>query len=355
MLRLTLQALKVGAVVVLALLIVLFGQRLFTSSLDRTVAANTSPVLFIVEPDESADSVAARLNEQSLIRSTVYFKGKMRLRGSDSKLKAGAYSLHGGMSVDEILDEITVTNVASKGTPTGGGYVEFRTQEGWRTEEVAQLLVEKGLIANKEAFYAAMEDPDLNLNRYGFLASRPSSAKLDGFLFPDTYRVPQNTPPKDLIEEMLRNFERRVPAGTRENLPTGFNFYQVMIIASIVEREAALDSERATIASVYYNRLRQTPPLPLQADPTVQYALGREESWWPEIQPADLQKPSRYNTYLLPGLPPGPICNPSQRSIQAAISPAQTDFLYFVATGDGGHVFARTYDEHLDNIRKYQR
>ena len=352
MLRLILQALKIAAIGILGLLILVFSRELFVHYLDRARSGDANPVLFTVEPDETADSVGARLNDLGLIRSTTYFKAKVRLRGSDSKLKAGKYTLYAGMSVDEILNTITVVE-GGKGTPVTAGYVQFRTQEGWRTEQVAQLLLDKGLIKSKDEFYATLADP--YFNRYDFLASRPSWAKLDGFLFPDTYRVPENTPAKDIVDQMLQNFSVRVPPEMRRNLPPGYNFYQVLTVAAIVEREAADDGERALVASVYYNRLRQTPPLPLQADPTVQYAIGREGNWWPQLTPNDLKNESRYNTYLQPGLPPGPICNPSLKSIQAALNPAQTDYLYFVAKGDGTHAFARTYDEHLENIKKYQR
>jgi UPF0755 protein len=355
-LRLTLQALKIGAIVITALLAVFFSQRFFTYYLDRSLTNETTSVLFEVGEEESTDSVADRLHQFGLIRSTPYFKGKIRLR-ADSQLKAGLYNLQGGMSVDEILDTITVTKNAApaQGTPVGSGYVQFRTQEGWRMEQVAQLLVEKGLVKSQDEFIAAMSDPALNLGRYEFLTSRPSSAKLEGFLFPDTYVMPLNVPPKEIIGRMLQTFEQKVPQASRATLPPGYNFYQVLTVASIVEREAALDNERAIIASVYYNRIKQTPPLPLQADPTVQYAIGQEGNWWPQVQPTDLQRESPYNTYRQPGLPPGPICSPSAKSIQAALTPAPTEFLYFVATGDGGHAFARTYEEHLVNIQKYQR
>lgn len=354
MLRLTLQALKIAAIGTMVLLTVIFGQRVFSYYFDRASATSGSPVLFTIAPDESADSVANRLADLGLIRSTVYFKAKVRLRGSDSKLKAGPHSLHSGMSVDEILDTITVVVVADKpGTPGPASYVQFRTQEGWRTEQITQLMVEKGLAKSPDQFRAALNDP--SLARFSFLTGRPPGAGLEGFLFPDTYRVPQNTPPKDVIEQMLIDFDLRVPKQMRENLPEGISFYEVMIVASIIEREAAIDSERSVIASVYYNRLRGVPPLPLQADPTVQYAIGQDGNWWPELQPGDLRYESPYNTYLRVGLPPGPICNPSLKSIQAALNPAHTDYLYFVATGDGSHAFARTYEEHLANVQKYQR
>ncbi len=352
MLRLTLQALKVAAIATVALLTLFFGQRLFSDYLERARATSTNPVLFTIEPDENPDVVAERLAELKLIQTTAYFKGKLRLRGADTKFVPGPHVLREGMSVDEILDELTVQVPTVAGTPRAPtSYIEFRTHEGWRIEEVAQLMVEKGIVKNRAEFIAALNDP--SLNRYDFLSGRPTNASFEGYLFPDTYRVATNAAPQDVAALMLGNFGTRVPKGMRENLPEGISFYQALIVASIVEREAAIDSERSLIAGVYYNRLRGNPPLRLQADPTVQYAIGQEGSWWPELQPADLEKPSPYNTYTVNGLPPGPICNPSLKSIQAAISPTQSDYLYFVAKGDGTHVFARTYEEHLENIKRY--
>lgn len=353
MLRLTLQALKVAAIATVALLTLFFGQRLFTASLDRARASDTSPVLFAIAPDENADTVAQRLVDLGLIRSTTYFKAKLRLRGADTQLVAGAHTLRNGMSVDEILDSITAISAERPATPRTTSYIEFRTHEGWRTEEIAQLLVEKGLINDQAEFTTALKEA--NVSRYGFLAARPAGVGLEGFLFPDTYRVPTTATAQDVIGLMLDNWGMRVPQRMRENLPEGVSLYQALIIASIVEREAAIDSERSVIAGVYYNRLRGNPPLPLQSDPTVQYVLGRAGNWWPELKPADLSAPSPYNTYQVGGLPPGPICNPSLKSIQAALSPTQTDYLYFVAKGDGTHAFARTYEEQQDNIKKYQR
>ena len=353
MLRLTLQALKVAAIATVALLTLFFGQRLFTSYLERQATEDTSPVLFTIAPDETPDSVAERLANLGLIKSTTYFKGKIRLRGSETRLVPGSHSLRGGMSVDEILDSITEVVSTRPGTPRTTSYIEFRTHEGWRLEQVAELMVEKGVVKDKDQFYAALKDP--SFSRYEFLASRPAGAGLEGFLFPDTYRVPLDVPAKDVIALMLDDFDRRVPKNMRENLPEGISFYEALIVASLVEREAAIDSERSVIASVYYNRLRGIPPLRLQADPTVQYVVGQEGNWWPELLPSDLARQSPYNTYLVNGLPPAPICNPSLKSIQAALSPAQTDYLYFVAKGDGTHAFARTYEEHMENVRQYQR
>jgi UPF0755 protein len=350
-LRLTLQTLKVAAIATMAILTLAFGQRFFTYYLDRATANDAGPVLFTIAPDESSDAVGQRLADLGLINSTVYFKAKLRLRGSGSQLKAGSHSLRAGMSVDEILDTITVVMVDQPGTPGPTNYVQFRTQEGWRMEQIIQLLIDKKLIKNKQDFYATLNDQAYG--RFDFVKNLPPGATLEGYLFPDTYQVPEDVVLKDIIDLMLVDFDRRVPKGMRDTPPEGFSFHQAMIVASIVEREAAIDSERPIIAGIYYNRLRGVPPLPMQSDPTVQYALGQEGNWWPELQPTDTQRESPYNTYLRTGLPPGPICNPSLKSIQAALNPLQTDYLYFVARGDGTHAFARTYEEHLANVQKY--
>lgn len=351
MLRITLQTLKVAAIATMALITIFFGQRFFNSYLERARANDSGVVLFSIAQDESAAAVGQRLSDLGLINSSVYFQGKLRLRGSTTQFKPGAHSLRPGMSVDEILDTITVVVVDQPATPVPANYVQFRTQEGWRAEQIAQLLVDKKLIKERGEFFAAMNDPAFD--RFDFVKNRPAGSSIEGFLFPDTYNVPQNTSASDIIDLMLVNFDRRVPKGMRDVTPEGFTFQQVLIIASIIEREAAIDSERAVIAGVYYNRLRGIPQLPLQADPTVQYALGQEGNWWPELQPIDLKRESPYNTYLRSGLPPGPICNPSLKSIQAAINPLQTDYLYFVARGDGTHAFARSYEEHQANIRQF--
>lgn len=351
MLRITLQFLKVAAIATVAILTLFFGQRFFNSYLERARANDTGAVLFSITQDESAGAVSQRLSDLGLINSAVYFQGKLRLRGSTTQFKPGAHSLRPGMSVDEILDTITIVMVDQPGTPVATNYVEFRTQEGWRAEQIAQLLVDKKLIKEKQEFFTALNDPAFG--RFDFVKNRPPGSTIEGYLFPDTYKVPQNTSASDIVDLMLVNFDRRVPKGMRDLPPEGFTFHQALAIAAIVEREAAIDSERAIIAGVYYNRLRGIPQLPLQADPTVQYALGQEGNWWPELQPIDLKRESPYNTYLRSGLPPGPICNPSLKSIQAAINPLQTDYLYFVARGDGTHAFARTYEEHIANIQRF--
>jgi len=190
------------------------------------------------------------------------------------------------------------------------------------------------------------------------LLANPRPASLEGYLFPETYEVPQRVPGVRAADLMLQMFSSRLGSALRQN-DSRLNDHQILTLASIVEREARVPGERATIASVFLNRL--AVDLPLQADPTVQYALASRDPgaaaynyWKTELTTADLQIESAFNTYVNRGLPPGPICNPSEASVRAVLQPAETDFLYFVATtdGSGSHLFARTLDEHNANVAR---
>jgi UPF0755 protein len=336
------QSLKVAAIIVLTVAILFVAQRALFHYLDVASASNGEPVTFVISENETPSSVADNLHSAGLIRSSTYFKLKMRLSNADSKLEAGRFTLHKGMSVDQIINALTSAEAVQT--------VTIRFQEGWRTEQYAEALVQAGLIQTPDQFTNAIQNGSWDND---FLASRPSNTTLEGFLFPDTYQFRADATPDDIINTMLQDFQTRVPAADQAKAQAlGLNFYQVLTIASIVEREAAVPAERPIIASVYYNRIKQT--MPLQADPTVQYAVGKSGDWWPQISPSDLDAQSPYNTYQSPGLPPGPICNPSLASIEAALNPATTDYLYFVAKGDGSgeHLFAKTYAEQQANIQK---
>ena len=187
--------------------------------------------------------------------------------------------------------------------------------------------------------------------------------RLEGYLFPETYEVPQKVSGPKAAEMMVRMFSQRVGTIIRSQPESKLTPHQVLTLASIVEREAKQPSERPLIASVYLNRL--AADLPLQADPTVQYALATRDGpaagayhyWKQDLTPADLQIDSPFNTYVISGLPPGPICNPGEPSIRAVLQPAKTDYLYFVATTDGSgtHLFARTLRRAQRQRRQSQR
>jgi UPF0755 protein len=257
------------------------------------------------------------------------------------------------MSVPTIIKTISGESEGLADEPAAAAVVDvtLTTIEGWRTEEIADEIDNVALAGGGAAFLDATRKIDPA--RYDFLQDRPADAMLEGYLFPDTYTVKSDTSAEDLVNRMLENFEQRfTPEMRQQAADQGLTVYQVLTMASIIEREAQQADERPIIASVYFNRINAG--MPLQADPTVQYPLGKEGEWWPKLQPGQPDEvDSPYNTYQNSGWPPGPICNPSLASIQAALEPATTDFLYFVAKGDGTHAFTADLAEHEQNIAIY--
>ncbi len=231
-----------------------------------------------------------------------------------------------------------------------------------RAEEIAERLSAANVI-EEDVFLAAVREPQTLslLDDYDFLGSLPAGASLEGFLFPDTYRFPVlAATPGQVLRPFLDNFEDRVGNKSLVGGSSGLSGRDLITLASIVEREAVQSDERPLIASVYLNRLNNKCPEVggnyLQADPTVQYARGTVGDWWWKPQSieeyAAVQSP--YNTYLNPGLPPGPIANPGLSAIAATRDPAQTGYCFFVATGeDGRHVFAQTFAEQQQNLQIY--
>jgi UPF0755 protein len=220
--------------------------------------------------------------------------------------------------------------------------------EGWTSFDIAAELDRQG-ICSREAFLSAVNDPSLISD----LA--PDAKSLEGFLFPSTYQFSRHTTCEQIAKRMVQDFraewESLNPAGS-QTFPGGLTALQVVTLASLVERETPKPAERPMVAGVFYNRLRTG--FPLQCDPTVQYAWELVGHHVKNVRPADLHVDSPYNTYQHPGLPPGPIANPGEASLRAALSPAQTDYLFFVANDQGGHFFAKTLSEHNRNVVRYR-
>lgn len=335
------------SIVALAVAIVGVTVGIIVLSLDRAKDDVGHSTYFVIESDESVDSIADRLQDEGLIRSPGYFRFRIRLQSKGDDIVAGRYRLDSAMSTSQIINVITSEDAAI------AQEAQIQFIEGWRTEQFAEAAVEAGLSFTVDDFMQATQNPSWN-DEFSFLHSRPSGVALEGYLFPDTYNFRMDATPDDVIERLLQTFQERVtPAMIAQADSQGMTLHQIITIASVIEREAAVATERGTIASVYHNRLVRG--MPLQADPTIQYQLGTPEEWWPELTPADVQQNGVYNTYLNPSLPPGPICNPSLASIEAAFHPEQTPYLFFVATGDGTHAFAETLEEHERNIEQYQQ
>ena len=312
--------------------------------IESPASDDSTSILFTVTPGETAATIATRLERAGLVRDARLFRLLVRYRGVDAQLEAGDYQLRPNMSLEEIV------NALQSGHPSE---VTITIPEGWRAEEIAEMLEERELVKAEEFLRTAREGEF----EYWFLSDRPEGVSLEGYLFPDTYGIPPDFEADQIIDMMLADFGCRfTPKMHREAARQGMSIHEVLTVASLVEREARIPEERPLIASVYLNRLEAG--WLLESDATAQYALGYQEGtgqWWKS--PISLEEmtqiDSLYNTYLYPGLPPGPICNPGLASIQAVINPAETNYMFLYHKGDGSHAFAETYEEHLENQRLY--
>jgi UPF0755 protein len=327
-----------------------FGQRLRLSAelLWQKEALTTpadlagSPRAFSVAWGETPAAIAARLEYEGLIRSPRIFISFLQYTGMDTTLQAGEYTLSPAMT------SLEIARALQDATPN---QITFTVLAGWRMEEIAASLPTSGLNISPEAFLLACRSRPPG---YNFLAELPSQATLEGFLAAGSYPLSRGTTAVELITALLESFRGQLSPEMQQGFAhQGLNVFQAVTLASIIEREAVLDEEMPIIASVFFNRL--AVGMPLESDPTVQYALGYntvQQTWWTNpLSREDFEVASPYNTYRNNGLPPGPIANPGPAALQAVAFPARTPYYYFRAAcdGSGRHLFAATFKEHLRN------
>jgi UPF0755 protein len=302
--------------------------------------------LISIKEGDGAKAIAERLENAGVIQSARLFRVLVTFMDIEDELVAGDYEFDKGMTTLSVIDRIHNGITAP---------VMVTIPEGLRLEEVGALLEEKGVVSASDFLAATKKSYD-----FPFLAGLPAGVGLEGYLFPATYGFSRTVTGEEVVRQMLTAFnDKVVPEVPAPAESTDLTLHQVLTLASIVEREAVKPEERPLIASVYLNRLKLG--IPLQADPTVQYALGNDSSsvsrygyWKKTLSSADLAVESPYNTYKNVGLPPGPIAGPGLDSIRAVVRPARTNYLFFVAKDDGSHVFAETLEEHLRNVQQYQ-
>lgn len=316
--------------------LLLWYDGLLTQPLDPAGAEQT----FVIEIGESVDSVADHLQSVGLIRDAESFRAYLIYSGQDTSIQAGEYQLSTAMSALDIAHEL------QDATPEE---VTFVVLPGWRVEEVAESLPTSGLSITYDEFVSAAKTPP---REFDFLAG---ASTVEGFLYPDSYVFSRRLfSAEEMIAELLRNFAAHLTPELRNGFKQqGLTAREAVTLASMVEREAVHEEEQPAIASVYLNRFRIG--MKLEADPTVQYAIGYnflQQTWWTNpLTLLDLQVNSIYNTYKYEGLPPAPIANPGLDALQAVASPAETPYLFFRARCDGSgfHEFSETFDEHLQN------
>jgi len=299
----------------------------------RPVAIAAHSRCVIVPEGATLSQVVDRLHRRRVIRHPTALVFVARFTGIGARLQAGGYRLDKRMSPYQILEKIASGKI---------DLVRLTIPEGFTILQIGERLEEKG-IGNARRFASLARNPH-NLGR---LPSWVPAGSLEGFLFPDTYYVPVHEDESKTIMRMLTTFEKSVlvPLGG-DIARSPFSLKELITLASLVEREARVPGERALIAGVLVNRLARG--MRLQCDATVQYARGSHKH---RLFFSDLKIDSPFNTYLHPGLPPGPIANPGRAAIEAALHPATTDYLFYVARADGTHVFSRTFAEHERAIR----
>lgn len=279
----------------------------------------------------SANEIGARLRRAGIIHSARAFVIIARLLGESKHLQSGDYRLSPHMSLAQIVYALSSGQSISR-------WVTL--PEGYGVDQIAQTLADAGLCDRRRFRRIALVG-----GRSFRVAGRTAPRSLEGYLFPDTYKLRTRATERQIIETMLANFDLKVAKPLAPQFAraaaAGLSMPKIITLASLVEREAKRSEERPIIAGVLLNRMRAH--MPLQCDATVQYALGEHKS---RLGLRDLKVDSPYNTYKHVGLPPGPICNPGLASIKAALQPARTPYLYYVANGDGSHVFSTTFADH---------
>jgi len=303
-----------------------------------------APGVFIDLPHGASSRTVARLLKQNgVIRSSFAFEMYAR-RHSRRRLQAGEYFFDHAISAHDVFWQIADGHVYEQ---------PFTVREGETIFDIAHDLESEKLMTAGE-FLSAAQNPDLIRD------IAPRAKTLEGFLFPATYFLPRHPIPADVTAEMVHKFKeewQRIAPPESKRYTTGLEHGRpvasVVTLASLVERETPKPEERPLVAGAFENRLRKN--IPLQCDPTVIYAMQDAGQYNGKLTGADLHFPSPYNTYAHPGLPPGPIGNPGEASLRAALDPAKTDYLYFVANTQGGHFFAATLAEHNRNVTKYRR
>jgi UPF0755 protein len=317
-----------GLITVVLIIILLIGFYLFYREGSLPVnKANRTPKIFVIKPGDGLDQIATNLKDDDLIRSKLVFFAIVKFLQIEKNIEAGDFRLYQSMSAEEIARNLT----------HGTLDVWITVIEGLRKEEIAEIFTKSFNIPGIEFINKANE----------------------GYLFPDTYLIPREASADAVIKIMTDNFNRRVTPELQDKFnEVDLTTEQAIILASIVEREAKFAEDRQSVASIFLRRMSEG--IPLQADATVQYALGYQEdekTWWKKnLTLDDLEFNSPYNTYLNPGLPPAPICNPGLASLEAvANANTNTPYLFYISDKSGHMHYGRDLDEHNSNIEKYLR
>lgn len=310
-------------------LIIIFGGIFWwKSGFSPVDPKNKEKITFVIPKGRPISQIADDLEQKGFIRNAFHFKVMTYLFGITNKIQAGSYQLSPSMTSSEIAEALT------KGT--NDQWVTI--VEGLRQEQIGELLTAKGFAIDPEIWRQTIK-----------------TRKLEGRLFPDSYLFPTGADQETILGIIAKNFEKKVLTGLKEDISKSkLSLEEILIMASIVEREARSDEDRRIVAGILLKRWQNS--WPLQVDATIQYAVANSKDWWPKtLTKNHLSTKSPYNTYLYKELPPTPICNPSLSSIKAVLNPKATSYWFYISAPDGTIHYAQTDEQHADNIKKYLR
>lgn len=342
-----LKAAKKALVVLVIVLVIIAGGAYYVWNGMQPVKASQNAVKFTIEQGMGTSQIAGVLKQSGLVKNDMFFKIYLKWKNQGSRFQAGTYEAKPGVTYDQLIAKL------NSGEVVKAEMIRITIPEGYTLEQIAKTVGEAS--QSDPAAFVKLADTGAKTDVPAFKeipADTSLKHKAEGYLFPDTYEFKKGTGQEEILTRMLEQMQSRldqIPDLEQKLKAHGLTLHEMLTVASLVEREVVVDKERPLVAGVIYNRLHKE--MKLEIDATVQYALKEPKE---RLLYKDLKVDSPYNTYLHPGLPPGPICSPSIASIEAALSPEASDYLYYVTKKDGSHehLFAKTYQEHLNNIKK---
>jgi UPF0755 protein len=294
-----------------------------------------------IEPGLGVNEISIKLNEAGVVCDKLAFETYLWLFDKEGAIKAGEYFFSNPLNLKEL------TKVLVKGQKSGEE-VAIKLIEGWDIEEMAEYL-EKGNIIEKKFFLASAKDSKKFEKDFPFLSTIPKGVDLEGFLFPDTYRIYNDSEAEDIIGRMLKNFDKKLTQEMSGEIKRqGKDLYEIITMASVIQKEVRSTKDMKVVSGIFWDRIKYGQPL--ESCATIGYILGEDKA---RYSYDDTRIDSPYNTYINKGLPLGPISNPGIQAIEAAIYPEFTDYVYFLSKPNGETVFSVTYEEHMNNSNKY--
>lgn len=317
-------------------------------NIESPYKANGKATVFNIDSGSSVKQISTKLEQEGLIKDAFYFDVYIWQKKYETRLQAGEYSLSAAMSIPEIVETLIGGKIINK-------ELTFQIIEGWNIKEVSEYIAKSNL-PDKENLIALINTPvekwPDELKQKSFLAQIPAGGSIEGYLFPDTYRIFNDATAEDILNKIFMNFDNKLDSKLLDEIKRqGKTLYNIITMASIVEKEVPLEEDRPIVAGILYKRMRVG--MRLEVDATINYVINKNTT---QLSYKDLALDSPYNTYKNDGLPPGPISNPSLSAIKAAIYPQESPYLFYLHpqnTANKKTIFSKTYDEHLRNKAKY--